>query len=1014
MTRGAASLAAAAVVLLAAPVSTRPFPQADAATVLKPGVIVERTLEGSERQAYDVSLAAGDCAVLTIDQNGVDVIVRLLDAAGSQVATFDQETRTHGREPVAFVADASRVYRFTVAARYTKHEAGSYSVKLDEVHPATDRDREMYQAHVLSAQSAALRSAGKLDDAIASGSRALTLAEEALGSQNGYVASLAGSLAGVQRAKGLTRDAEQTFLHAIDVSEAALGRDDPETALLMTLLGALYDAQGDYAKAQPLLEDSVTITERTLGDHPRLVTALMDLALLHQIRGDYPRSRSELERALGIAERTLTHDDFEYIAIVNNLGDLDIRMGDLDHAEPLTEQALAGVERILGPNDVRVANPLMNLAIIARERGDYARALQYVQRAYAIRSKVYGTEHTETAATLIVIGNVYLQEGEFQSAIDTYQRAHDVLERTAGPYHEYTLMAMGNLARTYAAEGKLDQAVQEQTQYDARVEKVIAFNLAIGSEREKLAYEQSTFEKMGRTISLNLQEAPADQAAADLAVSAILRRKGRVLDALADSREALRQRLDPDDRKLLDDFSTVTASLSKLALSGPGKTPAAEYKVRLADLETRRDSLENAMSRRSAQFRADAEEPSLASVRAALPPDTAVLDYVVYQPFDFSASNDKREHGEERYAAYVIRRDGETRGVDLGPVRAIDPLVRRVREAFRDPSRTDATTRARELDARVLSPVRTLAGDAAHLLIAPDGALNLVPFEALVDERGRFEVQRYAISYLSSGRDVLRMQVARASANPAVVMADPAFGEPAEEGTAAAGVRKASTASERSTVYFTPLDGTAEEAAAIEHLLPKAVVLTGTKATKSALLRVNAPSILHIASHAFFLGDQPSAAAEGTRSMTANVDSKNPLLRSGIALAGANVSSRGGAGILTALEASTLNLWGTKLVTLSACDTGVGDVTDGEGVYGLRRAFFVAGAESVVMSLWPVSDYVTRTIMMRYYAGLARGQGRSAALRRVQLAMIRDKKWHHPFYWAGFIEAGDWTPIRHP
>jgi CHAT domain-containing protein len=142
------------------------------------------------------------------------------------------------------------------------------------------------------------------------------------------------------------------------------------------------------------------------------------------------------------------------------------------------------------------------------------------------------------------------------------------------------------------------------------------------------------------------------------------------------------------------------------------------------------------------------------------------------------------------------------------------------------------------------------------------------------------------------------------------------------------------------------------------------------------------------------------------------VQSSNPLLRSGIALAGANVSRPGDPGILTALEASTLNLWGTRLVTLSACDTGVGDVKTGEGVYGLRRAFFVAGAESVVMSLWPISDQATRSMMTRYYAGLTRGEGRGAALRRVQLAMLADKNRNHPFYWAGFIEAGDWTPIR--
>jgi CHAT domain-containing protein len=139
-------------------------------------------------------------------------------------------------------------------------------------------------------------------------------------------------------------------------------------------------------------------------------------------------------------------------------------------------------------------------------------------------------------------------------------------------------------------------------------------------------------------------------------------------------------------------------------------------------------------------------------------------------------------------------------------------------------------------------------------------------------------------------------------------------------------------------------------------------------------------------------------------------------LRSGLALSGANLAPTegGGAGqegILTALEASNLDLWGTKLVTLSACDTAIGEVRNGEGVYGLRRAFFLAGAESLVMSLWPVNDYVTRELMTDYYAGLTRGLGRGDALRQAELAMLARKGRQHPFYWASFIQAGQWSPL---
>jgi len=153
------------------------------------------------------------------------------------------------------------------------------------------------------------------------------------------------------------------------------------------------------------------------------------------------------------------------------------------------------------------------------------------------------------------------------------------------------------------------------------------------------------------------------------------------------------------------------------------------------------------------------------------------------------------------------------------------------------------------------------------------------------------------------------------------------------------------------------------------------------------------------------------ANLQATRSAIARVD--NPLLRSGLALAGANLrKGTGDDGILTALEATGLNLWGTKLVTLSACDTGLGEVKNGEGVYGLRRAFVLAGTESLVMSLWPVSDYVTREMMTAYYKGLEQGQGRGEALRQVQLAMLRRVDRAHPFYWASFIQAGEWASLE--
>jgi CHAT domain-containing protein len=305
-----------------------------------------------------------------------------------------------------------------------------------------------------------------------------------------------------------------------------------------------------------------------------------------------------------------------------------------------------------------------------------------------------------------------------------------------------------------------------------------------------------------------------------------------------------------------------------------------------------------------------------------------------------------------------------------------------------------------------MQPVRALTGSHRQLLISPDGALNLLPFEALRDEQGRYALDRYQISYLTSGRDLLRLRTARASQSGPVIVADPAYGDPAAPGSRPSGAahrRSLTSVDDLASAWFAPLRGTALEAQRIKPFLAGATVMTAERATRLAVSQVRAPRVLHIATHGFFVEDS-------------NRRIPNPLLRSGLALAGANLKPQHDAGaaregILTALEASNLDLWGTQLVTLSACDTGIGEIRNGEGVYGLRRAFFLAGAETVVMSLWPVSDYATRDLMTGYYAALEQGLGRGEALRRAKLAMFARKGRQHPFYWASFSQAGAWTPL---
>jgi CHAT domain-containing protein len=439
-------------------------------------------------------------------------------------------------------------------------------------------------------------------------------------------------------------------------------------------------------------------------------------------------------------------------------------------------------------------------------------------------------------------------------------------------------------------------------------------------------------------------------------------------------------------------------------LRGPGNGDPSQYSAAVSKLEARAQDLEKKVTERAGEFRLQSEPITIERVQAAIPRDAALIEIERYRPL--KAKPDQSGIWEaDRYVAYVLKREGEPAWVELGDAAQIDRDVNHLRAALRTGS--DFRELARAMDEAVLRPIRRLLGDVRNVLISPDGALNLVPFAALIDEQKHFAVESFTFTYLTSGRDLLRLETHSASRQGPVVIANPQFDQTGPTvSIVPVTPSKDGSRSREFQERFVPLDATADEARDVSALLSGARVLTGVQATESALKQLRGPSILHVATHGFFLQKPPEqkrmpddqhapASINGAPTMTI---SENPLLRSGLALAGANQRDGGNGedGILTALEATGLDLWGTKLVVLSACETGVGDVQNGEGVYGLRRALVLAGAESEMISLWKVNDDATRDLMVDFYKRLESGVGRSEALRQVQLKMLKTADHNHP------------------
>jgi CHAT domain-containing protein/tetratricopeptide (TPR) repeat protein len=1004
-------------------------PSQQEAALLAPGKAIARTLTGSKMHRYQLKLKKWQCAAIHVEQHGINVVIQLLGSDDQPAMEVDDEPGKQGTEKLDIVASDEGTYTVVVKPKL-KVASGAYEIHLAEVRIATDNDRTLYEVRQLRTKIRYLMDADRPQEALPLAQRALTLAQQALGPDDAYVGLVMTDLAEVLDAMRKGEEVTQGYERALQVLRAKLGAEHPQTLRVSSRLGNVYaDLGGGYSKADQLLSQALESEERILGpEDPMVANTLRGLGRLHSNRGDYAKAERELLRALTILEGAGLTEDEQYAECLNILGYTYKWQNQFEKAGPYFERSLAIQERKFGPDSPSLAKTLSNLGIVASQRKDYAAAERYFLRSLALREKYVGPEHQDYAAGLMNLANVYSSEGDNKKALETHLRAFSIFEKTVEPTAQPFIMSLANIATLYSMLGDFENANRVQAKLESAVESLITFNLAIGSERQKLAFLDSVARRTDRTMSLNLQLEPDSSQAAAMAATVLLQRKGRALDATTDTLSILRRHSDPQDQALLDQLKEATAQLALVALQGPQKQSLEEHRKTLQDLQERKEKLENAISHHNEVFRAQYQAVTLEAVQSAIPADSALVEFLTYSPYDPNAETTAQMYGDLRYAVYVLHRNGAPRGIDLGKAKAIDDSIEKLRAALRDPGRSDAQQLARVVAAKVLEPIQPLIAGDKRLLISPDGQLNLIPFEALRDAKSRYLVERFSITYLATGRDLLRMQVPHPSSGVPVILADPLFGEPKEalvagpamlpprRATGTSARRSVTTGADFSSLYFAPLEGTKAEARSIQALFPQARVLTGGQASAAALEQLKAPKILHIATHGFFLLDtgRQTEPRNGGRGATERetADLLNPLLRSGLALSGANLVKDGrGKGILTALEASNLDLWGTKLVTLSACDTGVGEVKDREGVYGLRRSFFLAGAETLVMSLWPVSDYVTREMMTSYYSGLKHGLGRGEALRQAELAMLKRTGRQHPFYWASFIQSGEWANL---
>jgi CHAT domain-containing protein/Tfp pilus assembly protein PilF len=809
---------------------------------------------------------------------------------------------------------------------------------------------------------------------------------------------------------------------ALEIREKQLGPEHPATAGSLNDLAMLYDQMGEYQKVLPLLERALEIRKKQLGpEHPDTATSLYDLAFVYAKMGEYQKALPLSQRALEIREKQLGPEHPDTAGSLNDLAFVYSNMGDYQKALPLYQRALEIREKQLGPEHPATALSLNDRALVYVSMGEYQKALPLLERALEIREKRLGPEHPATATTLDNLALLYGNMGDYQKALPLHQQALERYENQLGPKHPDTAISLNNLFSVYYSMGKYQKAFESSQAALTAEDHTLANVFAIASENQKLQFVQQSERSYLATLSLIHRHFQKDTPALRFGLELVLRRKGIVLDTQSRSLATLAASLKGVALESWRRLSQHQSNLAHLWLIGPGEQSSNDYQQAIAELEAVIAKEEQFLVQHSNQV---AQVLPQTTVRAdtlakRLPPDSVLVEFVHIEDWDEKAAD---WADTTRYLAFVLTRDNQVSMVDLGDGQKIDDKIITALETINDPTyRQDlkgysyrADRAISELYSLLLQPLEPALGSHQQLIVSSDGELNKVPFAALRAPDGRYLVETHTVSYVANGRDLLRGASEVGSSVDLLLLADPAYDDipllqsatPSEQAVRP-GAFKGS---------FAPLPGTAEEAKAIPPLFKgKHMVLEGRAATESTVRATKSPKVLHLATHGFFLEDKelsmperltnftltefvPERGLGGVRKLPSLPADGSParanlrsMVGSGLALAGANQAgavSQGDDGLLTALEVTSMNLYGTDLVVLSACQTAVGEVRTGEGVFGLRRAFVLAGAKNLVMSLWRVNDEHTAAQMEQFYKAFGRGLSSPEALREAQLATI--------------------------
>jgi CHAT domain-containing protein/Flp pilus assembly protein TadD len=825
---------------------------------------------------------------------------------------------------------------------------------------------------------------------------------------------------------------EPLYKMAMLIRIRELGKNTREYATSLGNLAVLYDNLGQYAKAEPLYSLSMDIRKKVLGeDHPEYAAVLNNLAVLFDRLGQHAKAETLYVQAMTARRKVLGENHIDYANSLSNLAAFYVDFGQYEKAGPLCLQAMEIKKKALGEFHPDYAVSLDNLAQLYDKMGQFSKVEPLFTQATEIRRKVLGVNHPDYANSLSNLAFLYDKMGQYEKAEPLFLQAMEIHKKMLGEASPGYMRSLNNLALLYYNMGQYEKAESYYLLSSQVIMENLKSSFTILSEKEKGNYVNNNISSMALNNSFIYNYRKGSSTLIRNNFNQLLFFKSLTLTDTRNLLNSILQNPDTAIQRLFNDWEENKSLLAKqYALPVPNR------RIDLKQIETRVEEAEKELSRRSAIFakKQKAISVSLQDVQQNLQPGEVAIEFVSFRLYN------KKWTDSTIYAAYILKQNESLPiFVPLFEEKQLQQLfdkagktsTKMVNSFYRGADITNDDKRTEKLGQDlyrlVWQPLEPYLKGVKKISYSPAGKLFSIAFQALPVDSTTVLMDKYQLQQYSSTRQVALRSSENETIKPIgiTLFGDARFTidslqlvsqkkrnhEKENVSTSTYTIQK-SRSSENNT--WGNLPGTATEVKTIQQLFEQNKINTQSFVQKDAseenlkALNGHSPQILHIATHGFFL-PEPDKKKEkiGFDQGNTYTLADDPLTRSGLVFAGANYAWSGRIpiegledGIATAYEISQLNLNNTELVVLSACETALGDVQGSEGVFGLQRAFKIAGAKKLIVSLWQVPDKETAELMSTFYTHWMKGETVNDAFTQAQADM---RKKYAPFYWAAFV-----------